>query len=117
MENMATAPQAETDVEGDPSAGRGAPVLSDPAVIAYLMGPFALLAILLLMHFGYIDRLSPWVWCVVFVAIPTSNFVVDRIYERSITPATLSMRVAIQVAAVTAVIYLTGWGPVLWGAY
>ena len=30
---------------------------------------------------------------------------------------TLNLRVVSQVAAVTVVIYLTGWGPVLWGAY
>jgi diguanylate cyclase (GGDEF)-like protein/PAS domain S-box-containing protein len=117
MENLATAPQAGKEVEGDLPAGRRARLRTDPAVIAYLRGPLALLAILLLMHFGYIDRLSPWVWCVVFVTIPTCNFVADRIYEHNITPTTLSLRVAVQVAAVTAVIYLTGWGPVLWGAY
>jgi diguanylate cyclase (GGDEF)-like protein/PAS domain S-box-containing protein len=117
MENLATAPQAGKEVEGDLPPGRRARLRTDPAVIAYLMGPLALLAILLLMHFGYIDRLSPWVWCVVFVTIPTCNFVADRIYEHNITPTTLSLRVAVQVAAVTAVIYLTGWGPVLWGAY
>ncbi|HEY4929434.1 MAG TPA: EAL domain-containing protein [Acidimicrobiales bacterium] len=86
-------------------------------MIAYLMGPLALLALLVLMHFGYVVRISPWVWCIVFVAIPTCNLIVDRRYDRHITPATLNLRVAVQVAAVTVVIYLTGWGPVLWGAY
>ncbi len=117
MEDLATAPQADDEVEAERRPGHRARFRTDPAVIAYLMGPLALLALLLLMHFGYVVRLSAWVWCVVFVAIPTCNLFVDRLYDRHLTPATLNLRVAVQVAAVTAVIYLTGWGPVLWGAY
>ncbi len=117
MEDLATAPQADEEVEVDQRPGHRARFRTDPAVIAYLMGPLALLALLVLMHFGYVVRISPWVWCIVFVAIPTCNLIVDRRYDRHITPATLNLRVAVQVAAVTVVIYLTGWGPVLWGAY
>jgi diguanylate cyclase (GGDEF)-like protein/PAS domain S-box-containing protein len=117
MDDLATAPQADEEVEAVQRPGHRARFRTDPAVIAYLMGPLALLALLVLMHFGYVVRLSPWVWCIVFVAIPTCNLVVDRFYDRHTTPATLGLRIAVQVAAVTAVIYLTGWGPVLWGAY
>jgi hypothetical protein len=88
-----------------------------PELIAYLMGPLAFVAILVLMHFDYVERVSPWVWLTLFVAIPIGNFVVDRRYERSNTTARLHLRIAGQVTAVTVVIYLTGWGPVLWGAY
>ncbi len=89
----------------------------DPALLGYLMGPLALLVILVLMHFDYVVHESAWVWLVVFLIIPTSNFVVDHVYELNMTAATLNLRIVVQVAAVTAVIYLTGWGPVLWGAY
>ena len=89
----------------------------DPALLGYLMGPLALVAILLLMHFGYITHESAWVWLAVFIAVPTCNLVVDRIYDRRPDTVSLNIRVAAQVAAVSAVIYLTGWGPVLWGAY
>ncbi len=89
----------------------------DPALLGYLMGPLALLAILLLMHFDYVTHESAWLWLAVFVAVPTCNLLVDRIYDRRPGPLSLNLRVAAQVAAVTGVIYLTGWGPVLWGAY
>ena len=89
----------------------------DPALLGYLMGPLAFLIILVLMHFDYAVHESAWIWLAVFVFIPTSNFVVDHVYEQNMTPATLNLRIAVQVAAVTVVIYLTGWGPVLWGAF
>jgi hypothetical protein len=89
----------------------------DPALLGYLMGPLAFGAILLLMRFGYTTRESAWLWLVVFLAVPTANLLVDRFYERRPDPVSLNVRVAVQVAAVSAVIFLTGWGPVLWGAY
>ena len=97
--------------------GRRARLRTDPAVIGYLMGPLAFVAILTLMHFGYVAPVSPWLWLAVFIAIPACNLIADHIYDRHLTPAALNFRVAVQVAAVTVVIYLTGWGPVLWGAY
>ena len=69
------------------------------------------------MRFGYITHESVWLWLGVFIAVPTCNFVVDRLYERRPDTVSLNVRVAVQVAAVSAVIFLTGWGPVLWGAY
>ncbi len=89
----------------------------DPALLGYLMGPLAFGAILLLMRFGYITHESAWLWLIVFLAVPTVNLLVDRFYERRPDPFALNVRVAVQVAAVSAVIFLTGWGPVLWGAY
>jgi diguanylate cyclase (GGDEF)-like protein/PAS domain S-box-containing protein len=89
----------------------------DPAVLGYFMGPLAFGAILLLMRFAYITRESAWLWLAVFIAVPTCNLTVDRIYDRRPDALSLNLRVAVQVTAVSAVIYLTGWGPVLWGAY
>ena len=39
------------------------------------------------------------------------------LYAARPSNGTFHARIATQVATVTAVIYLTGWGPVLWGAY
>jgi diguanylate cyclase (GGDEF)-like protein/PAS domain S-box-containing protein len=115
---LATVPQADdNDKQAEPASGRCARLRMDPTVIGYLMGPPAFVAILVLMHFGYVVRVSLWVWLIVFMTIPMSNLIADRIYDRHLTPATLNLRVAVQVAAVTAVIDFTGWGPVLWGAY
>ncbi|HEY5109600.1 MAG TPA: EAL domain-containing protein [Acidimicrobiales bacterium] len=88
-----------------------------PKLLAYLMGPAAFVAILILMHLGYIARESAWVWLGVFVAIPLANVIVDRLYDTRPSAVTLNLRVMSQIAAVTAVIFLSGWGPVLWGAY
>jgi diguanylate cyclase (GGDEF)-like protein/PAS domain S-box-containing protein len=115
---LATVPNMDdNEVQPDLGPGRRARLRMDPDVIAYLMGPFAFLALLVLMHFSYVVRVSPWVWLIVFITIPTCNLMVDRIYDHRQTPNTLHLRIAAQVAAVTVVIYLTGWGPVLWGAY
>ena len=118
MEDLATVPTADDDEEAaDLQAGPRAHLRVDPAKLAYLMGPLAFFVLLVLMHFNYVEQVSPWVWLAVFVAIPTFNLIADKTYDHNISPATLNLRVAVQVAAVTAVIYLTGWGPVLWGAY
>jgi diguanylate cyclase (GGDEF)-like protein/PAS domain S-box-containing protein len=89
----------------------------DPKLLAYLMGPAALVIILPLMDFGVIARESAWVWLGIFIAIPVSNLVVDKLYSSRPTPARLHLRIAAQAGGVTAVIYLTGWGPVLSGAF
>ena len=89
----------------------------DPTKLAYLIGPAAFVVLLLLKQLGYTERQSLWLWLGVFIAIFAVNFVVDQIYNDRPSRLTLNLRVVSQVAAVTVVIYLTGWGPVLWGAY
>jgi PAS domain S-box-containing protein len=88
-----------------------------PTLLAYLMGPLALVTLLVLMHFRAIAQEPPWLWIGVFIAIPSFSLLADRIYARGPTRLNLNFRVAVQVAAVSMVIYLTGWGPVLTGAY
>ena len=89
----------------------------NPTYLAYLIGPIALVVVLLLMHFGLVARESAWLWCAVFVAIPVSSLLADHFYAADPSRLRLHLRVAVQAAGVTAAIYLTGWGPVLWGAY
>ena len=88
-----------------------------PTYLAYLIGPVALVVVLLLMHFGAIVREPTWIWVGVFVAVPLSSFMVDILNRAYPSATTLHIRVAMHAAAVAAVIYLTGWGPVLWGAF
>jgi diguanylate cyclase (GGDEF)-like protein/PAS domain S-box-containing protein len=88
-----------------------------PSYVAYLMGPFALVAILVLMHFGAIVHESAWIWLGVFIVVPVSSLAADFAYKRNPSTATTHVRIAVQAATVAAVIYLTGWGPVLWGAF
>jgi diguanylate cyclase (GGDEF)-like protein/PAS domain S-box-containing protein len=89
----------------------------DPSLLAYLMGPPALVAILVLMHFHVVAQESAWLWVAVFVVIPVCSLASDRLYDADPNRFRLNMRVAVQAASVTAVIYLSGWGPVLSGAY
>ena len=89
----------------------------DPSMLAYLMGPPALVAILILMRFHVVAQESAWLWLALFIIIPVSSLCTDRLYDTNPSRFHLHLRVAIQVAAVTSVIYLSGWGPVLSGAY
>ncbi|HUI02989.1 MAG TPA: EAL domain-containing protein [Acidimicrobiales bacterium] len=89
----------------------------NPHVLGYLMGPAALVAILLLRSYGVVAREPVPVWLGVFVAIPATSGLCDVLYRRRPTALRLHLRVACHAAAVTVVIYLTGWGPVLTGAF
>ena len=85
--------------------------------LPYLVGPVAFVVIVVLMRFGYVAHVRWWVWLIVLVGVTVINVVVDRIYQARRSRLTLNLRVISQVAAVTLVINLTGWGPVLWAAY
>ena len=89
----------------------------DPRMLAYLMGPAAFAAILVLMRFGLVVRESAWLWLFVFVAVPLSSLVIDHLYRVAPGRRRLHLRIAAQAASVTTVIYLSGWGPVLVGAF
>jgi hypothetical protein len=71
-----------------------------PTYLAYLMGPIALVAVLLLMHFGAIVREPTWVWIAVFVAVPLSSFLADALNRAHPSVVTLHMRIAMHAAAV-----------------
>jgi len=117
MADQASHHEPEETEEVPTGTPPAAPRLVNPTTLGYLIGPAAFVAIVVLMHFGFIERVSVWTWLAIFIAVPVSNLAVDRLHAARPTLATLHLRVAVQVAAVTAVIYLTGWGPVLWGAY
>ena len=99
------------------SAGAHRRLRLDPAAISYLMGPAALVVLLVLRRFGVVAREPFWLWVAVFVAIPATSWWCDVWHRRRPTLVRLHARVACHAAAVTVVIYLTGWGPVLTGAY
>jgi diguanylate cyclase (GGDEF)-like protein/PAS domain S-box-containing protein len=81
------------------------------------MGPAALVALLVLMRYHDVAQEPVWLWVAVFMVVPLMSLVVDRLYAFRPGRLTLHVRVATQAAAVTLVIYLSGWGPVLVGAY
>ncbi len=81
--------------------------------LGYLIGPIALVVILLMMHYGLVIRQSVWLWIAVFALIPTTSLMADQLSRRRPSTSSTNIRIAQNVAAVTVVIYLTGWGPVL----
>ena len=84
----------------------------DPSKLAYLMGPAALGAILLLMRFGEVAKEPIWLWVAVFVAVPVASIVADHLYDASPTRrATPRSGWRSRPPAVTSVIYLIGLGP------
>ncbi|MGZ6886552.1 MAG: putative bifunctional diguanylate cyclase/phosphodiesterase [Acidimicrobiia bacterium] len=87
------------------------------ALIGYLMGPAAFVTILVLRHYGAVAKVSVTTWLAVFIAIPVVSLVADAGYRRHPSLARLHGRIAVHAAAVTVVIYLSGWGPVLVAAY
>jgi diguanylate cyclase (GGDEF)-like protein/PAS domain S-box-containing protein len=89
----------------------------DPTSLGYLIGPIAFVAVLVLMRFHFVVHESVWIWLGIFIAIPVTNLYVDHLHSTHPSTISFHLRLATQIASVTAVIYLTGWGPVLWGAY
>src|ERR1700734_1841753 len=85
--------------------------------LPYLVGPVAFALVVVLMRFGYVAHVRWWVWLTVLIGVTVINVAVDRVYQAHPNRFTLDFRVICQVAAVTLVINLTGWGPVLWAAY
>jgi diguanylate cyclase (GGDEF)-like protein/PAS domain S-box-containing protein len=99
------------------AAGSSPPRRLNPHLLGYLMGPSALVAILLLRAFGVVAHEPVSVWLAVFAAIPAASMACDVVYGRHPTRVWRHTRVACHAAAVTVVIYLSGWGPVLTGAF
>src|SRR5580704_11108871 len=102
----------ETGADPSESASR-----VDPGVLAYMIGPPALLLALVLEHFNLIASHSVWLWLGVFVATPLVNLLADVAYQRKPNQLRSNVQLAAQVVTITALIYLTGWGPVLIAAY
>ena len=70
----------------------------DPTHLAYLIAPFAFVAILLLMHFDAIVREPTWLWVGVFLVVPLSSFLADLLNRTHPSTATTHVRVAMHAA-------------------
>ena len=103
--------------ENPPGEADGRAGWLNPRLLAYLMGPAALPVILLIQHFGLAAKRPVWVWLCVFIVVPVLSAAADAFHARQPSTLSVHVRMAWHVAAVTTVIYLTGWGPVLVGAY
>jgi diguanylate cyclase (GGDEF)-like protein/PAS domain S-box-containing protein len=88
-----------------------------PRLLSYSMGPAAFVALLVLRHLGLVAHLPIVTYIAVFAGVPAVSTFIESFYRRNPNRLRLHMRVAFHTAAVTGVIYLTGWGPVVIGAY
>lgn len=88
-----------------------------PLLLAYGVGPLAFGAVVILRHFGYVARESLWAYLAVLVITAGTSLLVEPWRDASPRSIRLHVRVFIHVTAVTTVIYMTGWGPVLLMAY
>ncbi|MGD0881280.1 MAG: EAL domain-containing protein [Acidimicrobiales bacterium] len=107
----------ELDPAPEPSPATPSRKHLNPTSLGYLIGPIAFVAVLLLMRFHYVVHESAWIWLGVFIAIPVTNLAADHLHSTHPSPLSFHVQLVIKIASVTAAIYLTGWGPVLWGAY
>ena len=81
------------------------------------MSPLAFGAVVILRHFGYVARLPLWAYLAVLALAPATSVFVEPWRDAKPGSVRLHVRVFIHVTAVTAVIYMTGWGPVVLVAY
>jgi diguanylate cyclase (GGDEF)-like protein len=96
---------------------RGAATSTAARLLAYGVGPVALVVLVILQHFGLVATAPVWAYAVAIAGSMIGSRSVERWQHNG--PGTLGMhlRVAAHMAAVTAVIYLSGWGPALGMAY
>jgi len=73
--------------------------------------------VVILRHFGYVARLPLWAYLAVLALAPATSVFVEPWRDAKPGSVRLHVRVFIHVTAVTAVIYMTGWGPVVLVAY
>ena len=97
-------------------AAGGAPSLS-PLVLAYVVGPLALGLLLVFRYFGLVARVPVWAYLAAIGGAALASMLVEPWHSAPAGSVKLHARMAIHVLAVTAVIYMSGWGPALGMAY
>ena len=88
-----------------------------PLFLAYLVAPLALVLLLVIRHFGFVAKVSPWAYVAALGAAGVSARLVERWANAPRGSVRLHARVVVHVCAVTVVIYMSGWGPTLGMAY
>lgn len=107
-----TATDSATDTSTTPKRHR-----LGPRLLSYSIGPVAFVVLLVLRRLGLVAHLPVVTYIVIFASMPALSQVIEALYRRNPTRFRLHLRVAFHTASVTTVIYLTGWGPVVIGAY
>jgi diguanylate cyclase (GGDEF)-like protein/PAS domain S-box-containing protein len=97
------------------ATGRRASV--DPLVWGYVINPVALAALLLLRHWSLVADEPVWAYLVVMWGGGLLSTGTELWFRRRPSVSTVHARILMQAAAVTATLYITGWGPVMAVAY
>ena len=88
-----------------------------PVLLAYGVGPVALVLLLVLRHFELVAGAPVWLYAAVILVPQGLSQLLERWKDARPGSWRLHVRVAVHVAAVTSVIYLSGWGPALGMAF
>jgi hypothetical protein len=110
--NSDAAPSEATRIE----ARRGNPAFS-MRIMTYSIGPLALVILLVLREFHAVADAPVWAYLAALGGAVVSSRVVERWADCKPGSLGLHIRVMTHAASVTAVIYLSGWGPELGMAY
>ena len=114
-------PAPGTDAPGTGAAGAdpsesevGGPT---PAFLAYVVGPIALVMLLVLRQFGLVARVPVVAYALAILGPQLGSRLLERWNDARPGSIRLHVRVIVHVVAVTWVIYLSGWGPALGMAF
>jgi diguanylate cyclase (GGDEF)-like protein/PAS domain S-box-containing protein len=89
-----------------------------PVVLAYAVGPIALVVLLVLRRYGLVATSPPvWAYAIAIVGPQVMSVSVERWAHEPLGSVRLHACFAVHAGAVTAAIYLSGWGPALGMAY
>src|ERR1700755_2285716 len=107
------------DASGVTGVARGrirVPALS-PDMLAYGVGPLALVLLRVFRHEGLVAKAPVWAYVCALVGSGVTSRLVERWRDSRPGSVRLHARVVVHVLAVTVVIYMSGWGPGLGMAY
>ncbi|MEY2460170.1 MAG: hypothetical protein QOG30_2000 [Acidimicrobiaceae bacterium] len=110
-------PQRRIAASSSTPDGTGRRASVDPLVWAYVINPVALAALLLLRHWSLVADEPVWAYLVVMWGGGLLSTGTELWFRRRPSVSTVHARVLMQAAAVTATLYITGWGPVMAVAY
>ena len=88
-----------------------------PLVLAYVVGPLALGLLLVFRYFGLVAHVPVWAYLAAIGGAALGSVLVEPWHSAPAGSVKLNARMAIHILAVTAVIYMSGWGPALGMAY
>jgi diguanylate cyclase (GGDEF)-like protein len=101
----------------NPTAGPSTPNSRAARVLAYGVGPLALVILLVLRRFSVVADVPEWGYVAAIAGSIGTSRLVELWTDARPGELGLHLRVCAHAAAVTAVIYLSGWGPELGMAY